>query len=72
MTYFVISADARRGVWQRDRHHTTDVLAALTVPDQVARPEGLPDAAPDTQGAEAAHAGLLSDHVVAQPRHRHS
>lgn len=65
----VCSAHARRGVRKRDSHHPAHVLAAVAVPEQVAGPEGLPHAAPGAQRAQAQDAGLLPDHVVAQPRH---
>lgn len=69
--YFV-SSDARCGVRQRDSHHPAHVLAPLSLPDQVARPERLPHSAPDPEGAEATHAGLLPDNVEFKPRDRYS
>lgn len=64
------SPDARGGIRQRHRDHSEDVLETIAVPDEAARPQGLPGAAPDPGGAEAADAGLLSDHVVAESRYR--
>lgn len=69
--YFT-SSDACGGVWKRDSHHPAHVLAPLALPDQVARPQRLPDAAPDPKGAEATHARLLPDNVELKPRDRYS
>ena len=68
---FLCSADARDNLWQRDCDRAADVRRAqVCLPGQVARPEGLCHPALGAQGAQAAHAGLLPHHVVAQPRHR--
>lgn len=66
------SVDARSGVRKRDSHHPTDVFAPVVVPEQMARSQGFLDTASGAQRTQTPDAGLLSDHVVAQPRYRHT
>lgn len=67
----IFSADARGRVRQRDRHHPEDVFEKIALSDQVEGSQRLPHATPDTEGAEAENARLLSDDVVFKSRYRH-
>lgn len=64
------SVDARRCLWQRDRHHPEDVLPPLALPHPHQGPEGLHPRAQAAQGAGAAHDGMFPDNLVGQQRHR--
>ncbi|XP_064439340.1 potassium voltage-gated channel subfamily H member 4 isoform X2 [Mirounga angustirostris] len=64
------SADARRGVRERDGHHPAHVLAPLALPQPHEGPQGLHPRAPPAAAAQAAHARVLPDHVGRQQRHR--
>lgn len=64
------SSHARRGVRQRHRDHSENVLEAIAVSDQAARSQGFSGAAPDPGGAQATDAGLFSNHVVVKSRYR--
>ena len=66
----VCSADARAGVRKRDGDHTTHVRATRHLPEQDERTQRLLPHASHSATTQAAHAGVLPDHVVAQQRHR--